>query len=458
MTSNRPVAGKAAVIGAGIGGLTAAWRLQQAGFEVEVFESAARPGGRLRSLQVAGSVIDTGATVFLPAYRETIELIREMGLEADLQAVRGSVVIPRDGRLHAIDIDAPLKAVLTPLIGWRSKLALIAPLMKFWSLRKALGFLSLGGAAGHDDETLAAYCQRRFAPEVYTYLLNPALKFLYLHNGESGSLVELLWWMRASGRGKPRSLRLGSESLTDALARRLKIHTQSEVTQISRDAEGVRIAVQNADAATRIHRADVCVVTVPGTIAAAICKDGLSERQRAFLHSRRYDPSICVSFCTRARPALDALMLMMPDDADADLATIIFAHNIGPQRAPAEQGLINAYFMKPWSERHGREPDEALMRLAQAHVAAWVPEVCELVAWNVQRWSHTAAISEPGDCARMRAFESEVDPQSPIQIIGDFQAQASMNVAVANANRAARRLIGRAALPGFDRKTRISPV
>jgi 1-hydroxycarotenoid 3,4-desaturase len=52
------------VIGAGIGGLTAAMELASAGFEVTVFERAAAPGGKIREVEVAGQRMDAGPTVF----------------------------------------------------------------------------------------------------------------------------------------------------------------------------------------------------------------------------------------------------------------------------------------------------------------------------------------------------------------------------------------------------------
>jgi 1-hydroxycarotenoid 3,4-desaturase len=53
-----------AVIGAGVAGLVAALDLARAGFEVTVFERAATPGGKIRELEVAGSRMDAGPTVF----------------------------------------------------------------------------------------------------------------------------------------------------------------------------------------------------------------------------------------------------------------------------------------------------------------------------------------------------------------------------------------------------------
>ncbi|MGF1606630.1 MAG: 1-hydroxycarotenoid 3,4-desaturase CrtD [Rhodothalassiaceae bacterium] len=52
------------IIGAGMGGLTAAVRLAAAGYRVTVLEKEARPGGKVRQLQVGGRGVDSGPTVF----------------------------------------------------------------------------------------------------------------------------------------------------------------------------------------------------------------------------------------------------------------------------------------------------------------------------------------------------------------------------------------------------------
>lgn len=53
-----------AVIGAGVGGLSAAIELAAAGHEVDLFEAAEEPGGKMRQLQVGGRGVDAGPTVF----------------------------------------------------------------------------------------------------------------------------------------------------------------------------------------------------------------------------------------------------------------------------------------------------------------------------------------------------------------------------------------------------------
>jgi len=52
------------VIGAGIGGLSTALDLAGRGIRVELFERGARPGGKMREIDVCGRAIDSGPTVF----------------------------------------------------------------------------------------------------------------------------------------------------------------------------------------------------------------------------------------------------------------------------------------------------------------------------------------------------------------------------------------------------------
>lgn len=67
---------KVLVVGAGIAGLSAAVRLQHAGYDVEVFEQGSIPGGKMHQIKADGHTFDVGPTlVMMPQiYRDVFEL------------------------------------------------------------------------------------------------------------------------------------------------------------------------------------------------------------------------------------------------------------------------------------------------------------------------------------------------------------------------------------------------
>jgi 1-hydroxycarotenoid 3,4-desaturase len=56
------------IVGAGIAGLTAALRLAVHGMKVTVVEKAGGPGGKMREVEVGGTRMDAGPTVFTLPY------------------------------------------------------------------------------------------------------------------------------------------------------------------------------------------------------------------------------------------------------------------------------------------------------------------------------------------------------------------------------------------------------
>ncbi len=72
----------AIIIGAGMGGLAAALRLQQHGLEVTVLEKQPHPGGRSNILEECGFRADTGPTILVMKYVFD-ELYRALGLNLD---------------------------------------------------------------------------------------------------------------------------------------------------------------------------------------------------------------------------------------------------------------------------------------------------------------------------------------------------------------------------------------
>lgn len=74
---------KIIVVGAGLSGLTAAYRLQQMGYDVQVFEARNRPGGRVLTVKIGDSYEELGGENFLHGNegQYSLKLITELNLE-----------------------------------------------------------------------------------------------------------------------------------------------------------------------------------------------------------------------------------------------------------------------------------------------------------------------------------------------------------------------------------------
>ena len=68
------------VIGGGIGGLVAALEIAELGIGVTVLEQADRPGGAIRSAELAGLALDLGAESFATRGGHVARLIDQLGL------------------------------------------------------------------------------------------------------------------------------------------------------------------------------------------------------------------------------------------------------------------------------------------------------------------------------------------------------------------------------------------
>lgn len=101
--------GRIAVVGAGYAGIAAAITLARAGRAVTLFEANRTPGGRARRVEYRGTLLDNGQHLLLGAYRETLALMREVGVAEDA-LLRTPLTLEYPGRfaLRAPRLPAPL--------------------------------------------------------------------------------------------------------------------------------------------------------------------------------------------------------------------------------------------------------------------------------------------------------------------------------------------------------------
>jgi oxygen-dependent protoporphyrinogen oxidase len=438
--AKRPVA---AIVGAGIAGLTAAYRLRQAGWDVKVFEKEASAGGRVETLVRQGYRVDTGATAIAARYPLFIALARELGLE--LVWTSPYLGVYRNGRIHLLQLDRLVRSALsTDLLSAATKLRLIAIALDIaWAkFRGTLSYDDLRNAAPLDTESARDYMRRIAGVEADAYLGEPITRALLLANSDQVSRVELMSGLVNAVAGRLSTLAGGQAAIIDALVARVgALNLSTPITKVVETGSGVTLSCIGPDGNTMDEQFDACVVACPLPAAMAICPD--HQRRLGALSERlRFTKGINVAVGTTRAADTPAFLVQLPSEVDAEIAMIIVENNKAPDRAPAGHGLLSVSWEMSASADWFDRSDELIVERSLATVFKLFPELRGTVDFTyVRRWPLALPHTRPGVYRAIGDFTAGLDRGARTQFAGDYLSQTGQNTAVAWANRAAANLI-----------------
>lgn len=431
----------AIVVGAGISGLSAAFRLQQAGFVVRVLEAEATIGGKMSSVEVAGFTMNRAANILPYSYDTIRRLAADVGLAEQIPKVHGVVGTLRDGAVHRLRSDRMLvDGLRTPLFSARSKLLLSRIAVDGLKMRSSLSYENLGKAAPFDTESAAAYCDRRLNDELKEYLVQPVVRALFALQAEDISVVDFFFAaMNFVGSGFMRYPG-GIDFLVRALAARLEVATRVLVTSVERSDDGVTVTWEH-DGATRNEKVDACVLAVCGALVPKLYP-GIHPRQGEILSNiYAYSALFNAHLGLRRRPDEPSMLVQVPPSEDRGLCVVTFDHNSSPALAPSGKGKLSAYWLHEWCVQRVGHSDDELFEEMYPSIEKIVPGVRDLVeVTRIDRWDPAVLKSFPGMYRYMAEFAALIDPASPVQLAGDYLTASCTNGCALSGELAAKRL------------------
>ncbi|KAM7509807.1 hypothetical protein LguiB_008682 [Lonicera macranthoides] len=157
---------RVAVVGAGVSGLAAAYKLKQHGFNVAIFEAEGRAGGKLRSTFQDGLLWDEGANTMTETEGEVSYLLDNLRLREKQQfpISQNKRYIARNGKPVLIPSD-PITLIRSNFLSAQSKLQIL--------LEPFLWKKSNFSNASDTQESVGGFFQRHFGTEVVDYLIDP---------------------------------------------------------------------------------------------------------------------------------------------------------------------------------------------------------------------------------------------------------------------------------------------
>jgi oxygen-dependent protoporphyrinogen oxidase len=277
------------VVGGGLAGLSAAFRLSNAGIRVTVLEAAPSFGGRARTETVSECIVNTGAGFVTSFYDTTLGLLQELRLRTFEPEEQYGVVATPFGKLP-LDLRSPRRLLRFPLITTTGKLRALSLFGQSF-LRRPVHIGNPDSLARMDrGSTIERWGRRSLGETAYQYLLRTSVEpFFYFATEQASSALAKALVRHARG-WHMLAIEGGIGAMCNALAARLEVRTGCKASH-----------VEQSDNSVTVHHsggkieADYAILALPAPAAARL-EGNLDPDDRKHLEAVRFVPNILLYF------------------------------------------------------------------------------------------------------------------------------------------------------------------
>ena len=377
------------VIGGGITGLTAAYRLQQASkrdslnLNVQLLEASHRLGGKIQTEERDGFTIERGPDSFLARKESAARLATDVGLSEELiPNGTGQSYILVNNKLHPMPSGSYM-GIPTRIRPFLFS-GLFTPLGK---MRAAMDMVQSSKPV-EGDQSLGLFFRRRLGNQVVENLIEPLLSGIYAGSidelslqatfphfyeleQEYGSLIKGLRKTtsikaRKKGEKKPSmflTLRHGLQSLVDAIEGQLEedtIKTQIQVDHIEKKADHYHLMLSDGT----LEEADAIIIATPHFSAQRMLTqydflDPLKETNATSV------ANVAMAFDSSAiKKDIDGTGFVVSRNSDFRITACTWTHKKWPTSTPEGKVLLRCYVGKPSDQEIVNYSDEEIVDIA----------------------------------------------------------------------------------------------
>lgn len=424
------------IVGAGIGGLTAAEALQRAGQRVLVLEATNRPGGRVvRITRKNGDTAEAGAQGIHSNYSEMLALIDRYGMTGDLMPAFGKVqYLDRSGapRISGGNKD------LAKIVGLRGKLDLSYFWARYFTFAKPFPQFELNKDIPQYDNISAADELRWAGSNFRDFVLRPMSWAMANSTPDRISMYYIVNGLRLRMTTKIMGLRNGNASILEKIAEKVPVRYGARVKSVL-TTNGVVDGVA-LDDGTSLKARHVILSCTAGAAGAALTDD--FAEAKSFLTGFTHTPMPLVFFLLDRPLEKEAYSFMGHPFRHADFNMALNHTMKTPYMAPSGKAMISAWPAFPRAVELMALPDSEIIERARADLEAFFPGFSPWIdEAHVFRHDWGLARYEPGMHRKVLDFKKQAEGFRGVSFAGTDYDSIHMESGVRSGQRAANRAL-----------------
>lgn len=420
------------VVGGGVAGLTAAFRLANAGIRVTVLEAEPSIGGRGRTEQVGGCVVNTGAGFIASFYDDTRALMNELRIPTFEPEKQPGVVATPFGKLP-LDFRSPRRLVEFPLISTTGKARALSLFAQSF-LRRPL-HIGKPGSLAHLDRgsTIESWGRRRLGETAYQYLLRASVEPFFYFGADQASSALAKALVR-HGRGwHMLAVDGGMGTFCDALSKGVEVRTGCKASEIEERAQSVLVHHSGGSI-----EADHAIVAMPAPAIARL-RGNLGEEDRSQIAAVRYVPNVLLYFGYERKITYQHPLVTPAGPGKHPIARIRAISEWAPPYVAEGKEMISVHATS-WrsAELIELEPEQMINELRRDAETIF-GRLADPDWIRVYPRKQAVVLPEPGHYRRMRTFLRR--PRKRVLYAGDWLTGSTIEGAVRTGSSAAEAIL-----------------